>query len=113
MTPMRVSARGPGSTPSSSSRGPAPIEFWVWSVESTLRPVSAARIASRAVSWSRISPIIDDVGVVAEERARHRPEGRPHRLVDRHLLHACERHLDGILDRDDLEVLAVERVMIA
>ena len=56
MTPIKVDAMRKLSTPRSPSREIADVASLVWRVEKTRWPVSAAWMAYRAVSESRISP---------------------------------------------------------
>jgi hypothetical protein len=61
--------------PMSSRRGTAPAALLVCSVLKTRWPVSAARMASWAVSWSRISPTSRMSGILAQDGAQALGEG--------------------------------------
>ena len=61
-------------------------------------------VRSRAVSWSRISPIEHDVGVRAEDRAQRRRERQAGLGAGLHLFDAGRAVTPPVLDRDDADL---------
>ena len=111
----RAGARGAGRprtrrpTRSGSSRCPSrpggrsrPARRWCAACVSTMWPVSAASIAIRAVSASRISPTMITSG--SARRIERSPVAKvePGLAVDVHLVDAGDPVLDRVLDRDDV-----------
>ena len=93
-----------GSTPISVSRVIALGASFVCSVERTKWPVSAARIEISAVSRSRISPTITTSGSLRKTRAKRLREVEVDLRVDLQLVDAGQPVLDGVLDRDHVDL---------
>ncbi len=88
-----------GSMPMLSSRLMVDGASFVWSVESTMWPVSAALTAISAVSKSRISPTMMMSGSCRRKERRAGREVEPDVLVHLDLVDAGEVELDRILRR--------------
>ena len=83
-----------------------PAALLVCSVESTRWPVSADWIAMRAVSRSRISPIMMMSGSWRTMRAQRVGEVEPDLRLGLDLVDAFDLVFDRIFDGDDLDVAA-------
>ena len=80
----------------------------VWRVASTMWPVRAASMAMDAVSLSRISPTRTMSGSERRMERSALANVEPGLDVELDLVDALQRHLDGILDRDDVLLRRVE-----
>ena len=99
-----------GGTPRSASRVMAPAASLVCSVLKTRWPVSAAWIAISAVARSRISPTMMMSGSC--RISARRPSAKPMSMAPVHLglVEGRLDHLDRVLDRADVDLVAGQRL---